>query len=201
MARHLSNRTRYTPRLTLRPFRRRDLESMLEAVIPSLEELSTWMPWARHSYGRRDALLFLRDSLAAWAEGRAYDFSIRYQADQDRHLGNVSVWYTSRQSRVGEIGYWIRTDEAGKGIATEAAAHMLDIAFNELDLHRVTLRIAAGNIGSERVAEKLGFEREGLLREELEVGGVWLDHSIWGLLDHEYRSRRNSYVEAGFLEA
>ena len=201
MARHLSNRTRYTPRLTLRPFRRRDLDTMLEAIIPSLPELSIWMPWARKSYGRRDGLLFLRDSLAAWAEGRAYDFTIRYRDDPERHLGNVSVWFTSRQSKVGEIGYWVRSDESGSGIATEATAHMMQVAFDELGMHRVTLRIAAGNVGSERVAEKLGFTREGLLREELEVGGTWLDHSIWGLLDHEYRTRRSSYVEAGLLEA
>ena len=201
MARHLSNRTRYTPRLVLRPFRRRDLESMVEAVLPSLPELSTWMPWARPSYGRRDALLFLRDSLAAWAEGRAYDFAVRYRTDQDRHLGNVSIWYTSRQSRVGEIGYWVRSDEVGNGVATEAAAHMLDVGFGELGLHRITVRIADGNLGSERVAEKLGFTREGLLREELEVAGKWLDHSIWGLLDHEYRSARGSLVEAGLLDS
>jgi len=49
------------------------------------------------------------------------------------------------------------------------------------------LRIALGNLPSEQIARKLGFVREGLLREEIKVGGQWLDHTVWGLLEHEFR--------------
>ncbi len=44
-----------------------------------------------------------------------------------------------------------------------------------------------GNRGSERVAEKLGFSNEGTLREEVKVGSSWLDHTVWGLLEDEWR--------------
>jgi RimJ/RimL family protein N-acetyltransferase len=60
-------------------------------------------------------------------------------------------------------------------------------------MHRVILRIAVGNRASERVAEKLGFFREGILREEIKVRGNWLDHSVWGLLEHEYRKNAHLY--------
>jgi len=65
---------------------------------------------------------------------------------------------------------------------------MVQVAFEELRLHRVVLRIAVGNRASERVAEKLGFTREGVLREELEVHGKWLDHTVYSLLEHEYQN-------------
>jgi ribosomal-protein-serine acetyltransferase len=197
----LSNDSRFTPRFELRPFRRRDLESLYGAVAASLPELNRWLPWAHLGYGRRDTLIFLRDSISSWQDGRAFDFAIRARDDPDRHLGNLSVWFTSRQSRVGEIGYWVRSDEAGKGIATEAAARVLEVAFDELDMHRVTVRIAVGNHSSERVADKLGFLREGLLRQELQVRGEWLDHSVWGLLEPEYRGARLRYEAAGWVGA
>lgn len=191
---------RRSPRLELRPFRRRDLDALLTAVKESNHDLIEWLPWAHENYGRRDALIFLRDSIAAWGEGRAYDFSIRYQDDPRRHLGNVSVWFTSKQSRIGEVGYWIHSAETGRGVGTEATARALDVAFGELEMHRVTLRIAVGNRASERIAEKLGFTREGLLRDELQIKGRWVDHTVWGLLDDEHVKLRSEYEAAGWLE-
>ena len=192
----LSGSPRFTPRLELRPFKRRDLDPLTDAVAESLPSLNEWLPWAHLGYSKRDALVFLRDSVSAWGEGRAFDFTIRYRDVPDYHVGNVSVWFTSRQSRVGEVGYWIRSGDTGTGVATEAAARSLEIAFDELDMHRVVLRIAVGNRASERVAEKLGFRQEGLLREELQVRGQWLDHTVWGLLDSEYRQLRQQYTDA-----
>ncbi len=78
---------------------------------------------------------------------------------------------------------------------------MLAVAFDELALHRVVLRIAVGNRGSERIAEKLGFTREGLLRQELQINGQWVDHSIWGLIEEEYRAMKAEYAEAGWVVA
>ena len=73
-----------------------------------------------------------------------------------------------------------------RGSRPKWPARALRIGFNSLKMHRIILRIAVGNRASERVAEKLGFVREGLLREEINVRGNWLDHSVWGMLEHEF---------------
>jgi ribosomal-protein-serine acetyltransferase len=195
----LSPRVRYTPRYILRPFRRRDGDALYEAVEPSLRDLAKWLPWAHGGYSRAEASRFVRDSTAAWSEGRAYDFTIRDKDDPDRHLGNISVWYTSRQNPTGEIGYWIRSDAAGKGVCTEVTAAVCGLAFDELRMHRVVLRIAVGNRASERVAEKLGFVLEGTLRDEVKVGDTWMDHTVWGLLEPEYRVERKRYEAEGWV--
>jgi ribosomal-protein-serine acetyltransferase len=200
MSRSLSARPRTTTRLELRPFRRRDVEPLIDAVGESIEELEQWLPWVHRRYGRSDALRFVRDSAAAWVETRAYDFTIRDPDRPDHHIGNISVWPVSQRERSGEVGYWIRTSEAGKGIATEAAARVLMVAFEEMALHRVTLRIAIGNRQSERVAEKLGFTHEGLLRKEVLVAGEWLDHTLWAMLEEEYRTERDGWVTKGWLD-
>ena len=191
---------RRTPRLALRPFLRRDADPLVEAVRSSLPELSRWLPWPHARYGRSDALRFIRDSGAAWEDGRAHDLAIRSHHDGATHLGNISVWPTSRREQTGEVGYWVRTDATRRGIATEAAARVVQVGFDELGLHRVVLRVAVGNEASERVAEKLGFVREGVLRKEVLVAGTWLDHTLWAMLDEEFRRLRPGYVEQGWLD-
>lgn len=142
-------------------------------------------------YDRSTSQRFVRESMSAWAEGRAFDFAIRPPDDPDHHLGNVSIWWVSQANLIGEIGYWVRSDETGRGIATEATARMVQLGFEELHLHKVVLRIAVGNTASERIAEKLGFTREGLLRDEVRVGDRWIDHSSWSLLEHEWADVRS----------
>ena len=186
-----------TDRYLLRRFTRRDADAITEAVRSSLPELMTWLPWAYAHYGRDDALAFVRESVQAWREGRAFDFAIRHPDDPDRHLGNISLWHVSRIGKSGEIGYWIRSDATSDGIASEATATLLEVGFTHLDLHKVNLRIAVGNRASERVAEKLGFTREGVLREELQIRGRWVDHTLYSMIDHEWAARQDTARSAG----
>ena len=200
MFRGIPTRARTTPRLTLRPFRRRDLEPLIEAIHESWQDLALWLPWANAGYSRLDAMRFIRDSSAAWTEGRAFDFSIRARADADRHLGHISVWPVSRRERSGEVGYWVRSSGVGQGVATEATARVLQAGFEELGMHRITLRIAVGNLRSERVANKLGFVQEGLLRKEVLVHGAWMDHTLWAMLEEEFRARAPEWAAQGWVE-
>ena len=172
---------------------------MHEAVRASLPELAEYLPWAVN-YQRSVTSQFVKDSIGAWASGRAFDFAIRAQDDDATHIGNVSVWFVSRANGVGEVGYWIRSDMTGRGIGTEATARILQVAFEELHMHRVTTRIAIGNIGSERIVQKLGLLKEGPLRDEVKVGHRWLDHSVWGLLEHEWRYERRRYQDQAWVQ-
>ena len=181
-----------TERLILRRFTRRDATTMDDAIRASLADLNQWLPWARMDYTTGDTTSFIRESIQAWKEERAWDYSIRLRTDPGRHLGNVSLWTVSKLGKIAEIGYWIRSDETSKGICTEAVDRLLGEAFDALGYHKAVLRIAVGNDASDRIAEKLGFTKEGVLREELLIRGNWVDHTLWSLLDREYRALRRS---------
>ncbi len=186
----------FTGQFVLRPFRRRDVDALTGAVRASINELHEWLPWAHLGYGRIEAAHFVRESIKAWRETRAYDYCIRdRQEEESLHLGNVSIWFVSRGFRTGEIGYWVRSDQASRGIATQATARLAQIGFDQLRMHRIVLRIAVGNRASERVAEKLNFVREGILREELKVRGSWLDHTVYSMLDHEFDRQRQHIAD------
>lgn len=191
---------RTTSNLVLRPFKRRDADALAEAIQASLPDLVRWLPWAHRNYGRSDAAAFIRESMVAWKEGRAFDFSIRRPDDPRRHIGNISLWPVSRGGRnVGEVGYWIRSDETGAGICTQAAIRVLRIGFEELGFHKIVLRVAVGNVASDRVAEKLGATREGVLREELRIGGEWTDHTLWSILDYEFLAMMPEFEAKGWV--
>ena len=176
-----------TEHLILRRFNRRDVIALEAGVRASLVDLNEWLPWAHMDYTRDDAVAFVRDSIQAWKESKAFDYAIRPSEQPDLHLGNISIWQTSRTGKIGEIGYWIRSDMVGRGYATEATRAMMRVGFESMGLHKITLRIALGNRGSERVAEKLGFTHEGILREELLIRGNWVDHTLYAMLDREFR--------------
>lgn len=179
-------------RLILQKFSRRDASTLDDAIRVSLADLHQWLPWARMDYTTVDTTSFIRDSIQAWKEDRAWDYSIRMKADPGTHVGNISMWTVSKLGKIAEIGYWVRTDRTSNGVCTEAVDRLLDEAFGAMGYHKAVLRIAVGNDASDRVAEKLGFTREGTLREELLIRGNWVDHSLWSLLDREYRSLKRS---------
>lgn len=179
-----------TDRLILQRFTRRDATTLDDAIRVSLTDLNQWLPWARMDYASGDTSAFIRDSVQAWKEDRAWDYSIRLHEDPSRHVGNVSLWTVSKLGKIAEIGYWVRSDETSRGICTEAVDRLLGEAFGSMGYHKVVLRIAVGNEASDRVADKLGFTKEGVLREELLIRGNWVDHSLWSLLDREYRALR-----------
>lgn len=186
-----------TGRLLIRRFSRRDAATLNDAIRVSLPDLNQWLPWARTDYESNDANAFIRDSVQAWKEDRAWDYSIRFKDEPLRHVGNISMWTVSKTGKIAEIGYWVRSDETSKGVCTEAADALLGEAFGRLGFHKVVMRIAIGNDPSHRVAEKLGFTREGVLREELLIRGNWVDHAQWSMLDREYQSIRRAQRSTG----
>lgn len=90
--------------------------------------------------------------------------------------------------RRADIGYDLRRDHWGRGIATEALALVLRFGFDRMDLNRVEAQTIADNHESVRLLERFGFRREGLRRSySLEADGVFHEGAIYGLLRHEYR--------------
>ena len=87
----------------------------------------------------------------------------------------------------GELWYLLAPDRWGRGLVTEAAARLVEHAFADLALHRVWASCLPENPASARVLEKLGFRREGLLRQNLRIHGAWRDSWLYAILADEWR--------------
>lgn len=83
---------------------------------------------------------------------------------------------------VGQIGYWVKREARGRGVATRALRLVSEWAFDALELARLQLITEPENLASQRVAEKAGFQREGLLRAFAELKGRRPDFYMYSLL-------------------
>jgi RimJ/RimL family protein N-acetyltransferase len=91
------------------------------------------------------------------------------------------------EAEEAEAWYVLREASWGRGFMTEAARALVDYGFRDLALHRIWASCLPENPASVRVLEKLGFRREGLLRENLRIQGEWRDSYLYGLLASEWQ--------------
>lgn len=124
---------------------------------------------------------------ARLAEGGWRAWVITLKGD-DSAIGNVAS-YEKRQGKVTEIGYMVRRDHWGRGIATEAVAGLIDLLFAE-GQRRIFADTDPDNAPSIAVVTRLGFTLEATLRAEWETHIGVRDSLIWGLLEHEWKAAR-----------
>jgi RimJ/RimL family protein N-acetyltransferase len=102
-------------------------------------------------------------------------------------IGSAALSIDSRTHRRAELGYILRRDAWGRGLATAAAARMLRFAFDELGINRVWAVCDPDNPASIRVLQKVGMAEEGRLRQDLLVHGVWRDSLLFATVASDAR--------------
>lgn len=168
----------------LHPLRRWDAAEWSRLRLANEDWLRPWepsstIPWhLRHSPA---AYRTMRRAVARRARlGTSVPFAVRVDG---RLAGQVTVDNIVRGAlRAGYLGYWIDRALAGRGVASLAVALACDHAFSAVGLHRVQADIRPENGPSRRLVERLGFQREGVLRRYLDIDGAWRDHIAYGLL-------------------
>lgn len=126
----------------------------------------------------------IEDFREARKMGNRYDFGI-FLSDNNTLIGTIAL-YKFNPSMKCILGYSLDKNQYGKGYATEAVRLILDFAFNEVGFHRVEAGAMPRNIGSTRVLEKVGFVKEGLARDYLQINGVWEDHYMFSMLESDW---------------
>jgi RimJ/RimL family protein N-acetyltransferase len=171
-----------TDRLRLRPLDDGDADDLF-ALHSNARVLRYWdtPPWT----DRDRAQTFLGRCRRMEAEGTGTRVAVERAAD-GVFLGWCGVIRWDPQHRSTELGYCYGEAAWGHGYATEAARALLGWAFDTLDLNRVQAEADTRNLASARVLEKLGFVREGTLRENCVVDGDVSDSWVFGLLRRDW---------------
>lgn len=144
--------------------------------------------WSRPPMTRRAEA---EAQLARYAEGFATRSGLTWAitaGDDDRLVGTCALFHVEPMHRRAELGYALRADHWGRGLAREAVALLLAWAFGALGLHRVEADIDPRNLASRSLLLRLGFRSEGLLRERYLVGDEVSDTEWFGLLAREWRA-------------
>jgi len=141
----------------------------------NLDRLRPWEPWAQGEQTEADTAAFTRLQLDQFSRGAVVPTVILHG---DEPIGAASLKLDSYLG-TAELGYWIDRDWEGRGIVTRACAALIEHAVGQ-GMKRIEIRTAAQNERSRGVAERLGFEREGLLKQALPIGDDRVDVVLYG---------------------
>jgi ribosomal-protein-serine acetyltransferase len=111
-------------------------------------------------------------------------FHILYK---ERLVGQINLFGLCENGLAGEIGYWLDKDFNGKGIMTQSVRALLTFGFNTLNIHRIVIRAAVGNIKSKSIPQRLGFTFEGVAYESTMIYDRYLDMAIYSMLEHHFK--------------
>lgn len=175
-----------TARLLLRPLTDDDA-SALFAIFSDPEVMRYWSspPWRELAQAHD----WLRDIQDGYCAGDYLQLGIERSSDCAL-IGACTLFAFHTASRRAEIGYALGRPYWGAGYMHEALTALITYAFDTLHLHRLEADIDPRNTASARALERLGFQREGLLRERWIVNGEITDTALYGLLCWEWERRR-----------
>ena len=128
--------------------------------------------------------------LARWLDGFATREALTWiiaSPEADAAIGTCTLFRFEPRHRRAEIGYSLRSELWGRGLAREALTLLFEWAFPALGLHRIEADVDPRNDGSRRLLLRLGFRSEGLLRERYFVGDEVSDTELFGLLASEWK--------------
>jgi RimJ/RimL family protein N-acetyltransferase len=169
-------------RLMLRPFRDTDAESLF-AMHSNVRVMRYWdsPPWREPERAGR----FIAAARQIADDGTGMRLALERVTDGS-FVGWCGIARWNPEFRSAALGYCLDETAWGHGYGTEGARALLGWAFDTLDLNRVQAEVDTRNPASYRVMEKLGFVREGLLREDCIVAGEISDTYIYGLLRRDW---------------
>ena len=143
---------------------------LCSAVRDSQADIGRWESWCTSAYSVADSLRFLRDSEQKRSRGSEYNFNL-FDLETGEIAGAISLNRISYEYHMANVGYWIRSDRTGRGLAPLAVRAASQFAFERLALTRLEIVAMERNHRSCRVAEKVGATAEGLHRNRLYFHG------------------------------
>jgi ribosomal-protein-alanine N-acetyltransferase len=165
-----------TPRLTLRPLAKRDVD----AVFAMMSDSETMRFWDWPAFKDRETVADVVDAQLDDAQsGNALYWAVA-RTPEGEAIGSCDLSDVDRHHARAEVGFLFNRSHWGNGYAREAMEAVTAFAFEDLNLQRLWARFHTGNVASQRLLQRLGFSREGTLRGHIMREGLRRDCEIYG---------------------
>ncbi|MBL0386800.1 GNAT family N-acetyltransferase [Tumebacillus sp. ITR2] len=177
---------RYTLRESaeLRLFEEQDAQEMYELLDRNRAHLREWLPFVDNNRTSFDSLTFIKMARRQVSDNQGGQFAILWEG---KIAGVVGFHGIDWGNRMTSIGYWLGQEYTGLGLMTLATDALCKLAFEVYNLNRVEIKVATENYKSQAVAERLGFTREGVLRQREWLYDHWVDHIVYSKLASEWK--------------
>jgi ribosomal-protein-serine acetyltransferase len=180
LVRHLS------PELSLEVLEDSHAAELFRVTDENREYLREWLPWLDRMRTVEDTKAFIEMTQRQLVENRGFQTAIRWRGRLAGIIGQHKVDWASRSTA---IGYWLAEDAQGRGIMTTCCKAYIEHSFDAMQLHRIEIRCATENKKSRAIPERLGFRKEGVVRDAEWLYDHFVDHVVYGLLEPEWRKR------------
>ncbi len=170
--------------LLLRPYEIDDFQPLFDAVNNSRQHLGPWLSWVAKTTRAEHSLEFIqlaqhqRHTQQALALGIFYDGQI---------IGGIGMHEWAQDTGRAQVGYWLIKEFEGKGVITRSLTAVVEHLFKVIGLNKVELHYVPANKRSAKVAERLGFRLEGVIRQSTMRNGMPEDIVVTGLLKSEWK--------------
>ncbi|QDP39666.1 GNAT family N-acetyltransferase [Radiobacillus deserti] len=170
--------------LALKLLEQQDAQRVFELIEQSREYLKQWLPWLDMTKDVSDTRTFIKGTRANYVENKGMTAAILYKKEIVGIAGFNELDWVNRSA---VIGYWLGEPFAGKGIMTKVVHALVDLAFSELKMNRIDIRVASENRRSRAIPEKLGFSIEGTLRQAEWLYDHFVDHVVYSMLAEQWK--------------
>jgi len=145
--------------LTLRQLHLDEAEQLFKLIDKDRDYLKKWLPWVDSTESPKDSEQFISDNIQKSQDGTEYGYGIVVDGELTGHISLMHI----NDGSDPEIGCWIASSMSGQGISTKAGRALTEFGFNTLGLGKIIIKADPKNIGSNKIAEKLGYK---LIRQE-----------------------------------
>ena len=158
-------------------------ETLYQLVKINRLHLREWLPWVDHMRSVDDFKRYINSSKLRYSNQTEMGYVI--MADRIM-IGRVGLYNIDAGNKTASIGYWLDQQWLGKGIITRCCKAVIDEGFGRLQLNRIEIRAAAGNVKSQAIPERLGFKKEGIIRQGEFVNNQFVDLFVYSILKEEW---------------
>ncbi|GEO02374.1 50S ribosomal protein L7 serine acetyltransferase [Adhaeribacter aerolatus] len=178
-----------TERLRLRTYQEADAEAFLTLIQENKTRLAPSFPSrVRVTNRSEEALRLIKRFRVDWQLGQVYAFGI-WRKEQNVYIGDISLKNFDNSIPKAEVGYYLAAASEGRGYCTEALRAVTNFAFEQLDVNKLYIRCSLGNNRSYALAERCGYQREGLVRHDFrDHTRQLIDVYYYGITRPDYRA-------------
>lgn len=171
--------------IELSPWETQMADSMTEVIVANREHLARFLSWPSPTYGREDALAFIRQAQRQHADEGSLALGIW---ERGALVGGISMNRTVWRQRSTALGYWLAASAQGRGIMTRAVRAVVDELLGPRGFERIVIAAQPENRASWAVAERVGFRWEGVARHAYRHGDRFIDWAIYAMLAEDWRA-------------
>ena len=168
--------------LLLRSYEVGDAQELFDLVNESRRHLHPWLDWVVNTTKPEHSLQFIQQSQHKTYEQEALDLAIVHN---NKIIGGIGVHHWEQDTKRAQIGYWISAAYEGKGLMNKSLSGFVNFLFDKIALNKIEIHFVRANERSAKIAARLGFKIEGIIRQSTMRNGMPEDVVVAGLLKNE----------------